>query len=144
MTSWDVQGGIQRRIDALGLSKLGETALWGGFSQVHDGFAPGSSSVSGVNPVLTGVATGSLGTNASMLLSNTTFPGIDVQTQVTGSNVNTWFVAADQQLENAAMHIYIAYEHFEADLGLIDSNQNRVPISLDNFDLFYAGGRLYF
>ena len=144
MTSWDVQGGIQRRIDALGLSKLGETALWGGFSQVHDGFAPGSSSVSGVNPVLTGVATGSLGTNASMLLSNTTFPGIDVQTQVTGSNVNTWFVAADQQLENAAMHVYIAYEHFEADLGLIDSNQNRVPISLDNFDLFYAGGRLYF
>ncbi len=42
------------------------------------------------------------------------------------------------------MHIYLAYEHFEADLNLIDSKQNRVPLGLDNFDLFYAGGRLYF
>ena len=60
---------------------------------------------------------GSSGTNASMTLNAFTFPGIGVQTQVTGSNVNSWFIAADQQLENAAMHIYLAYEHFEADLS---------------------------
>jgi predicted porin len=143
MTSWNVEGGIQRKVSALGLDRLGESALWGGFSQVNDGFAPGSNPNDSqfCNP---NCQKGTLGTPYNMLLSALTFPGINEKTQVTGSNVNTWFIAADQQLENAAMHIYLAYEHFEADVSLIDINQNKVPLSLDNFDLFYAGGRLYF
>ncbi len=87
---------------------------------------------------------GALGTAATMLLPANTFPSIPFKTQVTSSNVDTWFIAADQQLSAAAMHVYLAYEHFEADLSLIDSTNNRVPLSLDNFDLFYAGGRIYF
>ena len=140
MTSWDVQGGIERKIGMLG--NLGDSALWGGFSQVHDGFAPGSS---GINS--NGVAccqAGALGTAATMLLPANTFPSIPFKTQVTNSNVDTWFIAADQQLSAAAMHVYIAYEHFDASLSLIDSTRAHVPLNLDDFDLIYAGGRLYF
>src|SRR5262249_1781263 len=91
MTSWDVQGGIQRNIGFL--SSLGESALWGGYSQVHDGFAPGSS---GINSG--GVAccqAGALGTAANMVLAANTFPSIPFATQVTSSEVNPWFIAAD-------------------------------------------------
>jgi hypothetical protein len=87
---------------------------------------------------------GRLGVPANMLLNAFTFPGIGIQTQVTSSDVNEWFIALDQQLSAAAMHIYIAYEHFDADLRLIDANKNRVPVSLDDFDLIYSGGRIYF
>ncbi len=40
------------------------------------------------------------------------------------------------------MHLYVAYEHFNADVDLIDVDRNRVPISIDHFNLIYAGGRL--
>ena len=142
MTAWDVQGGIQRKFSFLGLDTLGETALWGGFSNVKDGFAPGSSGTSGGNAV---VGPGSsLSTAPTMLLPANTFPSIPFTTQIASSDVNTWFFAADQQLDNAAMHLYAVYEHFEADINVIDVNRERVPLSLDNFDLFYAGARLYF
>lgn len=42
------------------------------------------------------------------------------------------------------MHVYLAYEHFNADLSLINSTRAHVPLNLDDFDLIYAGGRLYF
>ena len=147
MTAWNVQGGVQRPVSWFGLNKLGETALWGGFSDVHDGFAPGS------NPSDTQVcqqngtncgATTMLGTPANMELKPFTFPGIGVQTQVTSSDVNEWFIALDQSYAAAAMHLYVAYEHFDANLKLIDSSKNRVPLSLDGFDLVYSGGRIYF
>ena len=141
MTSWDVQGGIQRKFGFLG--NLGDSALWGGFSEVHDGFAPGSSGINSNGVVLGGQA-GALGTAATMLLPGNTFPSIPFTTQVTSSNVDTWFIAADQQLSAAAMHVYIAYEHFDASLSLIDSTRAHVPLNLDDFDLIYAGGRLYF
>src|SRR6476661_6362173 len=34
MNAWDVEAGIQRDLDFLGLSKLGETSLWGGYEQI--------------------------------------------------------------------------------------------------------------
>ena len=37
MTAWDVQAGIQKKFFA-----PGETAFWGGYGQVNDGWAPGS------------------------------------------------------------------------------------------------------
>jgi len=58
--------------------------------------------------------------------------------------VNQWFIAFDQGFSGAAMHLYLAYRHFDASLGLIDVNKKRVPVSLDDFDLFYSGGRIYF
>jgi hypothetical protein len=143
MTAWDVQGGVQRPVSWFGLDKLGETALWGGYSDVRDGFAPGSNP-NGTQICQPTCQAGNLGVRANMTLNAFTFPGIGVQTQVTGSDVNQWFIALDQQLSAAAMHLYIAYQHFNADLNLIDINKNRVPVSLDDFDLLYTGGRIYF
>jgi predicted porin len=42
MGAWNIQGGIQRKVPWFGLDKLGETAFWGGFSDVNNGFAQGS------------------------------------------------------------------------------------------------------
>jgi predicted porin len=143
MTAWDVQGGIQRKLHWFGLDRLGDTAFWGGFSDVNDGFAPGSNPNS-TQICPTACQVGSLGVRANMLLPAGTFPGIPFNTQITDSDVNTWFLAFDQQLESAAMHIYAVFEHFEGDVDLIDSSRNRVPLSIDNFNLGYVGGRLYF
>jgi hypothetical protein len=155
MTAWNVQGGIQRPVSWFGLDKLGETALWGGFSDVNDGFAPGSnpSATQICAPSPTTCQQGALGAiPATMLLKANTFPGIGVQTQVTGSDVNEWFIALDQQLSAAAMHVYLAYQHFNADLSLVtrdapvspNGKLKNVPVSIDDFDLFYTGGRIYF
>jgi hypothetical protein len=80
---------------------------------------------------------------------------------MTGSEVNRWFLAFDQGFESAAFHLYVAYQHFDADINLVtrdgvscspNNNLNcksfgklrNVPESLDNFDLIYSGGRIYF
>jgi hypothetical protein len=144
MTAWDIQGGIQRRISWLGLDKLGDTSFWGGFSDVKDGFAPGS------NPNANQICepnceVGKLGVGPNMRLAAFTFPGIGIPTQITGSDVNVWFLAFDQFFEEAAFHLYAVYQHFnEPSVDLIDSNRNRVPLSLDGFDLGYVGGRINF
>jgi hypothetical protein len=151
MTAWDVQGGIQRPVSWLGLDKLGETAFWGGFSQVNDGFAPGSfPNSSQVCP--TTCQAGRLGVAANMRLGANTFPGIDFPTQITGSEVNQWFLALDQQLSAAAMHLYLAYQHFDGDVSLVTRDPSvspngklkNVPVSIDDFDLIFSGGLIYF
>ena len=150
MGAWNVQGGIQRRTSFLSLDKLGDTSLWGGFSDVHNGFAPGSSGVSGQTPVLCSpvpgtCGVGSLGVAANMILPAFTFPGIGIRTQVTESDVRDWFLAFDQSIEAAAFHLYAVYQHFDdPTLSLIDVNKNHVPLKLDGFDLGYVGGRMYF
>jgi predicted porin len=151
MWGWNAQGGIQRRLDFLSLNKLGETAFFGGYSDVRNGFAPGNTSVSGTNPVLCpgGSAScpnvGALGVAANMILPKGTFPGIPFATQVTGSDVHDWFLALDQSFEAAAFHLYAVYQHFDSPtLDLIDINKDHVPLKLDGFDVGYVGGRIYF
>jgi predicted porin len=157
MWAWNVQGGIQRKVSFLSLDKLGETALWGGYSDVHNGFAPGSSGVSGTTPVLCPSSSscglqsngtfgvGALGVSANMILPAKTFPSIPFATQVTGSDVKDWFIALDQDFASAAFHLYAVYQHFDdPTLSLIDVNKNHVPLKLDGFDLGYVGGRMYF
>ena len=50
------------------------------------------------------------------------------------------------------MHLYVAYEHFNADLTLVtrdatvspNGKLKNVPVSIDDFDVIYSGGRIYF
>lgn len=112
MTAWNVQGGIQRRTSFLSLDRFGETVFWGGYSDVRDGFAPGSSGVATINGVPnspcvvnTGCTPGNLGTAPNMELKPFTFPGIGITTQITGSDVNDWFLAFDQSFDAAALHL---------------------------------------
>src|SRR5262249_45494169 len=148
----------QRRTSFLSLDKLGETSLWGGFSDVHNGFAPGSNPVASGNvPVLCASSSscglqkngtfgvGALAGSATMVLPAGTVPSIGIPTQVTGSDVSDWFIAFDQSFDAAAIHLYAVYQHFDdPTLNLIDVNKNHVPLKLDGFDLGYVGGRMCF
>ena len=135
----------------MSLNKLGETSLWGGYSDVKNGFAPGNGSVSGTTPVLCpgGSAScpnvGALGVAANMILPGNTFPSIPFATRVTGSDVNDSFIALNQGFDTAALHLYAVYQHFDdPTLSLIDVTKAHVPLKLDGFDLGYVGGRMYF
>jgi predicted porin len=147
--AWDVQFGIQRKMPWFGLASLGETSIWGSISQINDGFAQGSSGVSGNNVVFDDNPVTKLGAvPANGLINATTaFPGAGINGtfQVVGSQVNRWAVAADQELAKANMHLYWVYQHFDSpDLDLIDKNLNHRSVPLDGFDLFYTGARIYF
>jgi len=142
MTAWDAQAGIQRKFGLFGLEQYGETAFWGGYGQVNDGWAPGSD---GNGKNLGGFA-------ADSILTSGTFASVNVPTEIVGSEVNRWFLALDQGFESAAMHLYLAYQHFDADMSLVTRDPSvspngklkNVPVSIDDFDLIYSGGRIYF
>jgi hypothetical protein len=137
MTAWDVQAGIQKK-----WWSPGETAFWGGYAQVNDGWAPGSNGNGGN---LGGIS-------ADSILKPFTFASVGVPTEVVGSEVDRWFLAFDQSIEAAAMHLYVAYEHFNADMDLVTRDASvsptgklkNVPVSIDDFDVIYTGGRIYF
>jgi hypothetical protein len=50
------------------------------------------------------------------------------------------------------LHLYAVYQHFTPDITLVtrdpvfspDGKLKRVGESLDDFDVFYTGGRMYF
>ena len=84
MSAWDVQAGIQKKWFA-----PGETAFWGGYAQVNDGWAPGSNGNGGN---LGGIP-------ADSILKPGTFVNIGVPVEITGSEVDRWFLALDQGFE---------------------------------------------
>jgi hypothetical protein len=160
MSAWDAQAGIQRKFSLFGLDSYGDTAFWGGYGQVNDGFAQGSNGGNTDTPCTPGsfCATGGGplgGVRANGILPVGTFANIDTPVQITGSEVNRWFLALDQSFESAAFHLYAAYQHFDADVSLVTRNVvcepackfgklRNVPERIDDFDLFYTGGRIYF
>ena len=148
MNAWDVQFGIQRKISWFGLDSLGETSIWGGISQINDGFAQGSSGVSNGLIVFDNPNTRLGAVPANGLINATTaFPGAGINGtfQVVGSEVNRWQVAADQELAKSGMHLYWVYQHFDSpELDLIDSDLRHRSVPLEGFDLFYTGARIYF
>lgn len=120
--AWDVSGGIQKK-----WWDLGNSTLWGGYTKV-DG-------VVGFN-LSSGPAVG--------LVTAGRFPGIGFDTQATDSEVNKWYIAFDQQIDSAAMDIYIGYQHISGDLDLVDSTLNPVAAPFYDFDLVFSGARIYF
>jgi hypothetical protein len=42
------------------------------------------------------------------------------------------------------MHLYAVYQHLTPDVSLVDQNLKHIAAPLDDFDLFYAGARIYF
>ena len=89
MTAWDVQAGIERKFGLFGLEQLGDTAFWGGYGQVNDGFGMGSNGNGGN---LGGVP-------ANGILAPGTFVNINTPVEMTGSDVNRWFLAFDQDFD---------------------------------------------
>ena len=134
MNGWDVQVGIQRKMPRLGLDRLGDTSFWGGYSNIHDGIAQGSNGNGGN---LGGIP-------ANGFLSAATFANVPVNTQIVGSDVDRWFVAADQWIDSAAVQLYAVYQHLSGDVSLVDQDLKHVPAPLDDFDVFYTGAIIYF
>lgn len=123
MRAWDVWVGVQRKMPKLGLDSLGDTAFWGGFANIHNGI--GGVPLDGFLPV-------------------GTFANVPVDTQITGADVDRWFLAVDQSIDSAAMQLYAVYQHLSADVDLVNSGLKHVPAPLDDFDLFYTGAIVYF
>lgn len=73
-----------------------------------------------------------------------TFASVPVDTQITGSDVDRWFLAADQWIDSAAVQFYAIYQHLSAEVKLVDQDLKRVPAPLDDFDVFYTGAIIYF
>jgi predicted porin len=154
MTAWVAQGGIIRKLPWLGLDRFGETSFWGGYEDVRNGFAQGSSAVSGNTPLLSapagsGTQNSALGAvRADGTISGAAFPGIldpHMRFQVVGTDVPMWFLALDQDFASAAMHLYLVYQHFsEPEFNVIDKNLNHTTVPLEGFDTIYTGGRMYF
>ncbi len=67
------------------------------------------------------------GIAASSFLKAGTFASVGVPTEITGSEVNRWFLAFDQGFESAALHLYMAYQHFETDLSLVTRDLSVSP-----------------
>lgn len=67
-------------------------------------------------------------------------------------SVNNQYSSTRFGFESAAMHLYLAYQHFDADMSLVTRDPSvspngklkNVPVSIDDFDLIYSGGRIYF
>jgi hypothetical protein len=68
---------------------------------------------------------------------------------IVGSEVQRWGLGAVQEIDSAAMHLWVRWQHLEADVdlrGLIDGNDTtfRASQSFDDWDLFQAGGIIFF
>jgi hypothetical protein len=142
MNSWDMNVGIQRKISWFSLDKLGDTSLWGGFSNIHNGIGAGSNGNGG-----------NLGQiPADRFLAAGTFANVQVPTEITGADVDRWSVAFDQAIDQANLHLYAVYQHLTPEVDLVtrdpvvspNGKLKKVNAPLDDFDLFYSGGRIYF
>ncbi|MGB6907018.1 MAG: hypothetical protein WBE04_07875, partial [Methyloceanibacter sp.] len=60
------------------------------------------------------------------------------------SKTTKYYFAIDQAIDSAALNLYAAYQHIDPQIKLVDSNLDRVPIALEEFDVFYMGGRIQF
>ena len=88
MSAWDVQAGIQKKWFA-----PGETAFWGGYAQVNDGWAPAATAMAAIWVSIP----------ADSILEPGTFVNIGVPVEITGSEVDRWFLALDQSFEISSL-----------------------------------------
>ena len=143
MHAWDLAGGIHRKF-----FEPGATTMWGGYTQDQDGLGgftrtTVSSSVSGTASSYS-VWDGEVSAGA--------FPGIPFKTEITSSETTKWYLAVDQAIDSAALNLFMAYQHIEPEITLVTRDPSfsptgklkSVPITLDDFDVFFMGGRIAF
>src|SRR4029077_2609171 len=93
-------------------------SIRGGISQINDGFAQGSSGVSGTTVVFDNNPVTKLGAVPANGLINaaTAFPGAGIKGtfQVVSSEVDRWQFAVDQELAKANMHLYWGFHTLDS------------------------------
>ena len=148
MHDWDIAGGISRQFvwNGVGPGLLGATTIWGGYTQAQDGLGgftrtTVSSSLS-VRRRLLGVGRRSL---------RRCLPWHPVRDQIQlGDHEMVYCV--DQAVDSAALNLFAAYQHIEPEIKLVTRDPafsptgtlKNVPITLDDFDVFFMGGRIQF
>ena len=143
MHAWDVAGGISKAFFS-----PGATTIWGGYTQDQDGLG---------GFTRTTVSAATAGTAASYAVWDGqvdagAFPGIPFKTEITSSDTTKWYLAVDQAIDSSALNLYAAYQHIEPEIKLVTRDPSfspagtlkNVPIDLDDFDVFWMGGRIQF
>jgi hypothetical protein len=143
MEAWDIAGGLHRDFFA-----AGKTTIWGGYTWDSDGL--GGFTRTTVPSSVSGTASSYAVWNGRVAANR--IPGIGFDTEITGSEVNKWYVAIDQAVDSAALNLYVAYQHITPEISLVTNSLafsptgkiRNVPIALEDFDVFFAGGRIQF
>jgi Gram-negative porin len=112
-------------------SPIGATVLYGEYGEYNDQFGQ--------------IA----GADVSFGLPGCDF-GADVTCFVTGSEARRWGLGAVQEIDAAAMHLWIRWQHQELDASfrafdvVTGENLGRVRQGFDDWDLFQVGGIIFF
>ena len=150
MHNWDIAGGISREFvwNGVGPGSLGATTIWGGFTKDQDGL--GGFTRTTVSSSISGTASSYAVWDGEV--SAGAFPGIPFTTEITSSETTKWYLAVDQAINSSALNLYAAYQHIEPEIKLVTRDPafsptgslKNVPITLDDFDVFFMGGRIQF
>ena len=150
MHAWDIAGGISREFvwNGVGPGSLGATTIWGGYTQDQDGL--GGFTRTTVSSALSGTISSYAVWDGEV--SAGAFPGIPFKTEITSSETTKWYLAIDQAIDSSALNLYAAYQHIEPEVKLVTRDPSfsstgklkNVPITLDDFDVFFMGGRIQF
>ncbi len=136
MHAYDISGGLHKE-----WFPAGPTTIWGGYTWDQDGLG-GFTRSSGIPS--RAVWDGEVAAGA--------FPGIPFETEITSSETNKWYLGFDQAIDSASMNLYMAYQHITPEISLVTTDLafsptgklRNVPIALEEFQVFYMGGRMQF
>lgn len=113
---WHLQAGIYKKFNA-----LGPTTLYGEYYQGDYG-SPVASGTGAVVVATDGVTTGN----------------------VIGSDVDVWGLAAVQTIDAAALELYVAYRHYEADVTVRTAGGAIADLSTEDFNTVFSGAKISF
>jgi hypothetical protein len=138
---WYVKAGIKKA-----WTPLGATVIFGEGGQYEDQFA----GLAGVDLCANGAR---VGTTPD---ATTPFGGGGVcfgnqNVFITGSEVNRWGAGIVQEIDSAAMHLWVNWQHLEMNMDLVGNgfvgpvnNFKKVNQSFEDLDMFMAGGVIFF
>jgi len=146
---WFVKAGIKRT-----WMPLGATVIWGEGGQYLDQFA----GIAGVD--LCQERGENTSGNQSFPIASTPFGGGGVcfpfaerneHAFVTSTEVNRWGLGVVQEIDSAAMHLWVNWQHLELNADLVATDLDtegkkfrRINQDFEDLDMFMAGGVIFF
>ena len=143
MHAYDIAAGIHK-----GWFAPGKTTIWGGYTRDEDGVGGFTRNAGDPSRSIWDGKVDAAG-------SGQFFPNLNFASEITSAETTKWYLAADQAINSAAMNLFIAYQHIEPEVSLVarcdagvcgtsTGSLKRVPLALEDFDVFYTGARIQF
>ena len=126
---WFAKVGIKRN-----WNPLGATVLWGEGGQYNDQFGD----LKGVDLCAAGLLT-TFGGEVAPVCRNSTGTAF-----VTDSQINRWGLGVVQEIDSAAMHLFLRWQHQELDASFETQTGKAVSQGFEDWDLIQAGGIIFF